>query len=134
MVEKEFIRYKDVHEKLTEVLMDFQELAKQYIEDTTKAIVNDFDKYVHGDTNIPGCLRDIRVNWNIEHGDYMSFDNIIKHIDSYYNHINNGTKLTPEQKTDYESHLKLFQDYAFDWFFSTFGTYGLKYNFISFIE
>ena len=151
-MKKEFIRYEDVHRKLEELLYpiyrslekeakenkDFEladeETVSEYIKETAESIVTDFDTYVHGDTNIPGCLMDIKVNWNLDNIIAMDFDDVIKDIDDYYKCLEQGLLRDKRQKIDYETHLSIFQDYAFEWFFRAFGTYGLEYNFINFIK
>lgn len=151
-MKKEFIRYKDVHGKLEELLYPIyrslekeakeneeldlvdEETVRDYIEKTAEKIVTDFDTYVHGDTNIPGCLMDIKVNWNLDNMMAMDFDDIIKDIDDYYKYLEKGLLHDRIQKIDYETHLSIFQGYAFEWFFRAFGTYGLEYNFINFIK
>lgn len=150
-MKKEFIRYEDVYRELEELLLPIyrnlekeakedeefelidEETARDYIEETAEKIVKDFDTYVHGDTNIPGCLMDIRVNWNLDNMMAMNFDDVIKDIDDYYKYLEKGLLHDVIQKTDYETHLSIFQDYAFEWFFRAFGTYGLEYNFRNFV-
>ena len=151
-MKREFIRYEDVYKKLEELLYPIyrslekeakenkelelvdEETVEKYIKEHAEKIVKDFDIYVHGDTDIPGCLMDIKINWNKDNIMAMDFDDIIKDIDDYYKYLEKGLLHDRIQKIDYETHLNIFQDYAFEWFFRAFGTYGFEYNFINFVK
>ena len=79
-MKREFIRYEDVYKKLEELLYPIyrslekeakenkelelvdEETVEKYIKEHAEKIVKDFDIYVHGDTDIPGCLMDIKIN------------------------------------------------------------------------
>lgn len=144
---KEFIKYDSLLEILQELLRpvykealahQLEKDAENWIVNTAISIVNDFDKYVHGDTHIPGCLMDIRVNWNMDHNEPAnsdSFKKAIENIDLYYERLEDGTfdNCDDTIKEDHETRLKVFQEYALNWFFEAFGTYGLEYNFTNFI-
>lgn len=154
---KEFIKYDSLLERLQELLRPVykealahhleeedegvtasEEDAENWMVNTAISIVNDFDTYVHGDTHIPGCLMDIRVNWNMDHNEPANsdcFKKTIEDIDLYYERLKNGTFNNCDDtiKIDHETRLKEFQEYALNWFFEAFGTYGLEYNFTNFI-
>lgn len=122
-MKKEFIRYKDVHRKLEELLYPIyrslekkqkenkefeladEETVTNYIKETAEKIVKDFDTYVHGDTNIPGCLMDIKVNWNLDNIMAMDFDNVIKDIDNYYKCLEKGLFHGKRQKKQIMKHI-----------------------------
>ena len=154
---KEFIKYDSLLERLQELLRPVykealehhleeddegitvsEEDAESWMVNTTISIVKDFDTYVHGDTHIPGCLMDIKVNWNIDHNEPAnsdSFKKAIEDIDLYYERLEDGTfnHCDDTVRIDHETRLQIFQEYAIDWFFEAFGTYGLQYNFTNFI-
>lgn len=154
---KEFIKYESLLERLQKLLRSVykealenhleeedegvtvsEEDAENWMVNTAISIVEDFNTYVHGDTNIPGCLMDIRVNWNIDHNEPANsdcFKKAIEDIDLYYERLENDvfSGCSDTVRIDHESRLQIFQKYAIDWFFEAFETYGLTYNFTNFI-
>lgn len=132
---KEFLNFENLEKALQEVFVNYitdDEAAtyEEFIEDfayiTAESICHDMKKYCHrADTQIAGNFCDIRQDWE-ETSAYIgsevepwgSFDDVVKSID---------------EETISDEDLKKFQTWCQDWFFRAFGTYGLCYNFYSFI-
>lgn len=104
--------------------------VEEYIDREVDMLVKDFDEYVHGDTDIPGNLMDITINWNMDNKDKADFKSLIEHIDhmfcEYYRE--------DDMPKDFLEIYHYFQDYAEKWFWEAFGTYALKENFSIWLE
>jgi len=139
---KEFINFDSMYECIKGIYTDAIDNAEDHedlIEDmaynVAQGIVRDMRKYVHqNDTKIVGNFNNIRSDWDyikdsfwvakdenseaVEIKPFGKFDDMVKGMDE-------GT-LTDEQ-------VWIVQQWCEGWFFETFGTYNLKYNFQNFI-
>lgn len=135
---KDFFNYGDVYETFLNLFketvesygMDYgswESETEDYAYMTAMETLESMKKYVHRkDTSMCGNFCNIREDWEItpefigsEVKPWGKFDDVIKSIDD---------------ETISDEDLKKFQTWAFDWFFRAFGTYGLTYNFGSFIS
>lgn len=126
-MEKEFLNRADLSECILNICKDtvdyskWEDIVDDYVVTMTESIINDMRKYVHeDDTSMIGNFANIREDWDIikdfaesEIEPFGRFDDIIKSIDN--NTIN-------------DTDLIKFQKWALDWFFTAFGTFGIKYN------
>lgn len=121
---REFLNYQQVYAFLVDVFTEarnacyvLHDTYEDFIEDEARRnaenIISDMDKYIHlPDKTIYGNFNKIDRDWNSKHE--QSFDDMVKSVDD---------ETISEQELDYV------QNWCFDWFLDTFGTYGLKYNF-----
>lgn len=142
MERKEFLNRNDVYECFSnlfyEVVEDYgyekclcEDLVEEEAFYLTEKTLSDMKKYVHkSDTKLCGNFCNIREDWDITKSfvesdvePFGKFDEIIKSIDD---------------DTISDDDLQKFQTWALDWYFTAFGTWGLKYNFgdtlINFVE
>lgn len=125
----DFLNREQVKASLVDVLSDaecevdsFEDEVDEYAEMLADSIISDMDAYVHkSDTKIWGNLANIRTDWNICKNFVSSniepwgdFDEVVKSIDN---------------ETISDEDLDKFHQWALDWFYTAFGTYGIRYNF-----
>lgn len=105
----------------------YESTIEEYANINAQTIVDDMNRYVHQkDTKIIGNFCNIREDWEVT-PDFIGsdvkpwgkFSDVVKSID-------NGTIS--------EEDLKKFQQWAKDWYFRAFGTWGLCYNFQTLIS
>ena len=131
-MDKTFLNYDKLYAALEEVFTEALEnmedgesydwMIEGYCEYHTQRIMDDMKEYIHKkDTSMIGNFANIRTDWeyckefvksNVE--PWGRFDDIVASVD-------NGT-ITDED-------LAKLQEWCLDWFFTAFGTWGLKYNF-----
>lgn len=133
---KEFINFEDMEQTLLDLYKNclddenaqkYESTIEEYANINAQTIVDDMNRYVHQkDTKIIGNFCNIREDWEVT-PDFIGsdvkpwgkFSDVVKSID-------NGTIS--------EEDLKKFQQWAKDWFFRAFGTWGLCYNFQTLIS
>lgn len=133
---KEFINFEDMEQTLLDLyknclddesVQKYESTIEEYANINAQTIVDDMNRYVHQkDTKINGNFCNIREDWEVT-PDFIGsdvkpwgkFSDVVKSID-------NGTIS--------EEDLKKFQQWAKDWFFRAFGTWGLCYNFQTLIS
>lgn len=101
---------------------DYEDEIEDYAHFTAQSICDDMKRYVHMEsTRMDGNFADISADWNYipdfvdsEIRPWGNFDDIVKSIDD---------------GTISDDDLENFQQWAFDWFLTAFGTWGLCYNF-----
>ena len=130
---KDFINYDSMLEVcmnlFTEVVEEFgydkdlwDEEITTYADICAQDAVDSMRKYCHReDTRMCGNFCNIREDWEYcpefigsEVKPWGRFDDVIKSIDD---------------ETISDEDLAKFQTWTMDWYFTAFGTYGLKYNF-----
>ena len=130
---KDFINYDSMLEVcmnlFTEVVEEFgydkdlwDEEITVYADICAQDAVDSMRKYVHRkDTRMCGNFCNIREDWEYcpefigsEVKPWGRFDDVIKSIDD---------------ETISDEDLAKFQTWTMDWYFTAFGTFGLKYNF-----
>ena len=135
---KDFLNYDNVYETFLNLFKDvikdywldygsFESETEAYAECVARKTLESMKKYVHmRDTRMNGNFCNIREDWETTYDFVMSevkpwgnFDDVVKSIDD---------------ETISDEDLKKFQTWALDWFFTAFGTFGLKYNFGNFIS
>ena len=135
---KDFLNYDDVYETFLnlykDVIKDYgydygslEDVTEDYAEMNAFQTLDDMKRYCHKkNTRIEGNFCNIREDWEVtkefvesDVKPWGKFDDVVKSID-------NGT-ISDED-------LRKFQTWAFDWFFTAFGTIGLEYNFGNFIS
>ena len=135
---KDFLNYDNVYETFLNLFKDvikdygldygsFECDTEAYAECVAEKTLESMKKYVHmRDTKIDGNFCNIREDWVSTFSFVVSevkpwgnFDDVVKSIDD---------------ETISDEDLKKFQTWALDWFFTAFGTFGLKYNFGNFIS
>ena len=135
---KDFLNYDNVYETFLNLFKDvikdygldygsFECDTEAYAERVARKILESMKKYVHmRDTRMSGNFCNIREDWESDFDFVRSevkpwgnFDDVVKSIDD---------------ETISDEDLKKFQTWALDWFFTAFGTFGLKYNFGNFIS
>lgn len=102
----------------------YEDYVDEYAWNTTLSTAASFRKYVHmADTHMVGNFCNIRQDWECcpefigsEVQPWGMFDDVVKSIDD---------------GTISDDNLARFQTWAMDWYFTAFGTYNLKYNFIT---
>lgn len=106
------------------------DLYESQIEDytifLTESTLSDMEKYCHRkDTKMCGNFCNIREDWEETQGfiqtniqPWGKFDDVVKSIDD---------------ETISDENLEKFQEWALDWYYTAFGTFGLKYNFGDFL-
>ena len=138
MEQKDFLNYEDVYETFLnlykDVINDFgmdygswEDVAEDYASLTAGETLDSMKRYCHQEsTRMSGNLCNIREDWEDTPGfigseiePWGKFDDVVKSIDD-------GT-ISDED-------LQKFQTWALDWFFTAFGTFGLKYNFGDYIS
>jgi len=128
-MEKEFMNRARMEEKIRTILKGCIENPEEYedlIEDEAFRLSNNFCRDMRTycqmiDTHIAGNFCDIRNDWN-HCPEFIPSD--VKpwgRFDDVVSSIVNGT-ISDED-------LAKFQQWAEDWFFTAFGTYGIAYNF-----
>lgn len=133
---KEFINFEDMEQTLLDLYKNclddenaqkYESTIEEYANINAQTIVDDMNRYVHQkDTKIIGNFCNIREDWEVT-PDFIGSDvkpwgkflDVVKSID-------NGTIS--------EEDLKKFQQWAKDWYFRAFGTWGLCYNFQTLIS
>lgn len=132
---KDFLNYDDVYETFLNLYKevaknyeyDYSETCEMHAEISATETLESMKKYVHQkDTRMIGNFCNIREDWeetyefiDSEIQPWGKFDDVIKSIDD---------------ETISDEDLEKFQTWAFDWFFRAFGTWGLKYNFGSYLS
>lgn len=135
---KDFLNYDNVYETFLNLFKNvikdygldygsFESDTEEYAECVARGALKSMKKYVHmRDTRMNGNFCNIREDWESNINFVMSevkpwgiFDDVVKSIDD---------------ETISDEDLKKFQTWALDWFFTAFGTFGLKYNFGNFIS
>lgn len=135
---KDFLNYDNVYETFLNLFKDvikdygldygsFECDTEAYAERVAEKTLESMKKYVHmRDTRMSGNFCNIREDWEStinfvgsEVKPWGNFDDVVKSIDD---------------ETISDEDLKKFQTWALDWFFTAFGTFGLKYNFGNFIS
>ena len=135
---KDFLNYDNVYETFLNLFKDvikdygldygsFESETEGYADCVARKTLESMKKYVHmRNTRIDGNFCNIREDWETTCDFVMSevkpwgkFDDVVKSIDD---------------ETISDEDLKKFQTWALDWFFTAFGTFGLKYNFGNFIS
>lgn len=133
---KEFINFDVMYEMLVDLYnealspserCDYVDIIESYAEHTANGIVRDMRKYVHqDDTKIFGNFANIREDWDYipdfvksKVKPFGKFDDMVKSVDD-------GT-ISDED-------LAKVQEWCFAWFFTAFGTYNLKYNFLTMLS
>lgn len=130
---KEFLNRDNVYETFLNLFKEqtenfgydfytYQSEIEDYTFWQTESTINDMKKYCHKkDTKMIGNLCNIREDWEVTKEfvesniiPWGNFDDIVISIDN---------------DTISDEDLAKFQEWAFDWFFTAFGTFGLKYNF-----
>ena len=127
---KQFINQEDMEQTLLELykgcleekdVAKYESIIEEYAEINAQTIAEDMNKYVHRkSTKIDGNFCNIKEDWE-ETYDFIGsevkpwgkFDDVIKSIDN---------------ETISDEDLAKFQQWASDWFFCAFGTWGLCYN------
>lgn len=134
MEKQEFLDYEKVLEKVQKIYNaqmenyideengitkdDLESYTDARAEHTSHMIVYDMRKYAHQkDTKIIGNFNDIRRDFEYVHSG-IKFDEVVKKLDA--------GEMADEELAD-------FQSWCFDWFWDTFGTYNLGYNFGSYL-
>ena len=135
---KDFLNYDNVYETFLNLFKDvikdygldygsFENETEEYADCVARKTLESMKKYVHmRDTRMNGNFCNIREDWETTYDFVVSevkpwgnFDDVVKSIDD---------------ETISDEDLKKFQTWALDWFFTAFGTFGLKYNFGNFIS
>ncbi len=126
---KSYLNYNRVYNYLIDLCNDaldemgdlhdnYDDYVEEYAAASAESIIADMDRYIHQpDKTILGNFNKIDRDWNSKHE--QSFDDMVKSVDN---------ETISEQELDYV------QEWCFDWFLDTFGTFGLKYNFESSIS
>lgn len=135
---KDFLNYDNVYETFLNLFkevienygMDYgmwESETEMYAENSAMETLESMKRYVHQkSTRMDGNFCNIREDWEYtpefigsEIIPWGKFDDVIKSIDD---------------DTISDEDLEKFQTWAFDWFFRAFGTWGLKYNFGTWIS
>lgn len=130
----DFLNWEKTCDALREIYTDalseedaekYSDLIEDWANNKSYRFLEDMDIYVHkSDTRIVGNFCNIEYDWNhpgfIESNvtPWGDFRDVIKSIDE--------GKISDEK-------LAKFQEWAWDWFLEAFGTWGLKYNFQTYI-
>lgn len=132
---KEFLNFDDVFESFINICKDaidddemckYESEMEDYVYELTRNTVHNMEIYVHKkDTHMCGNFCNIREDWEDTIGFVKSniipwgrFDDMVKSVDD---------------GTISDDDLKKVQEWCLDWFFTAFGTWGIKYNFQTFI-
>lgn len=129
---KEFLDLDSMFHTLKEILTEeagdnaaeYEDIIEDYAYHLAESFVRDMRKYVHQkDTKLIGNFSNIRLDWdyaleNREIKPWGKFDDVVKSVDD---------------GTISDADLKKLQTWCSDWFFHAFGTWGITYNFNSFI-
>lgn len=133
---KDFINYDDMYEALKEILTDalnedevskYEDEIECHAEIYAQNAVESMRKYVHQkNTRIEGNFCNIREDWEdtpefigSEVQPWGKFDDMVKSMDD---------------DTISDEDCKKVQTWCMDWYFRAFGTWGLTYNFQSYIS
>ena len=133
---KDFINYEDMYECIKNIYTDalneedaikYEDEIDCHAEHAAQDAVDSMRKYVHlKDTHIDSNLCNIRQDWEYrpefigsEVQPWGKFDDMVKSMDD---------------ETISDEDLKKVQQWCMDWFFRAFGTWGLEYNFQSYIS
>lgn len=120
----DFLNYNKVYAFLVDVFTearnacydlhdDYEELIEDEARRNAEKIIFDMNRYIHiPDKTIYGNFNKIDRDWNSNHNE--NFDDMVKSVDD---------------NTISDKQLAEVQEWCFDWFIDTFGTYGLKYKF-----
>jgi hypothetical protein len=133
---KDFINYDDMYECIKNIYIDaldedeaskYEDEIECHAEIAAQDAAESMRKYVHRkDTRMDGNFCNIREDWECcpefigsDVKPWGKFDDMVKSLDD-------------ETISDYD--LKKVQQWCMDWYFRAFGTFGLKYNFQSYIS
>jgi hypothetical protein len=133
---KDFINYDDMYECIKNIYIDaldedevskYENEIECHAEIAAQDAVESMRKYVHRkDTRMCGNFCNIREDWEdtpefigSEVQPWGKFDDMVKSMDD---------------DTISEEDCKKAQTWCMDWYFRAFGTWGLKYNFQSYIS
>ena len=122
---------KTIYEEAIDNAEDHEDLIEDMAYNVAESTADDIRKYVHmKDTRIMGNFNNIRSDWDyhkesfwvardenskaVEVKPFCTFDDMVKGMDE--------DTLSDEQ-------VWMVQQWCEGWFFETFGTYNLKYNF-----
>lgn len=103
---------------------EHEDFVEEYAWNMVQNTSDNMTKYVHmSDTHMIGNFCDIRQDWddcpefiNSEVKPWGDFDEVVKSVD---------------EGTIDEKRFAQLQTWILDWFFKAFGTYDMRYNFIS---
>lgn len=140
---KDFLNYESMYECIKAIYeeaidnpLDWEEYIEEFAHENASRFVDDMRKYVHqDDTSITGNFNDIQGDWDYTKESFWVVKNDsdkaveIKPFGSFADMVKgmHEDALTDEQ-------VEIVQTWCEGWFFETFGTFGLKYNFQSFIS
>ena len=133
---KDFINYDDMYECIKNIYIDalnedeaskYENEIECYAEIAAQDAVESMRKYVHlKNTRMEGNLCNIREDWEYtpefigsEVQTWGKFDDMVKSMD--------------DETISVDVCMKV-QTWCMDWYFRAFGTFGLKYNFQSYIS
>ena len=133
---KDFINYDDMYERIKNIYIDalnedevskYEDVIEYHAEYAAQNAVESMRKYVHRkDTRMDGNFCNIREDWEdtpefigSEVQPWGKFDDTVKSMDD---------------DTISDEDCKKVQTWCMDWYFRAFGTWGLKYNFQSYIS
>lgn len=125
----EFLNKDNVYESVLNVCKDaladdyqqWESVVEDFADYMANSILEDMRKYVHlKDTRMSGNFANIREDWDVitdfvrsEIKPFGRFDDIVASIDN---------------ETISEDDLAKFQEWCLDWFYTAFGTFGIKYQ------
>jgi len=125
----EFLNKDNVYESVLNVCKDaladdyqqWESIAEDFAYFRAESIVDDMRKYVHlKNTRMIGNFANIREDWDYikdfvrsEVEPFGKFDDVIESIDN---------------ATISEEDLAKFQEWCLDWYYTAFGTFGIKYE------
>ena len=132
---KDFLNYDSMYECIKNIYIDaldedeaskYEDEIECHAEISAQDAVEIMRKYVHRkDTRMDGNFCNIREDWEdtpefigSEVQPWGKFDDMVKSLDD---------------ETISDEDLKKVQQWCMDWYFRAFGTFGLKYNFQTFI-
>jgi hypothetical protein len=133
---KDFINYDDMYECIKNIYIDaldedeaskYEDEIECHAEIAAQDAAESMRKYVHRkDTRMDGNFCNIREDWECcpefigsDVKPWGKFDDMVKSLDD---------------ETISDDDLKKVQQWCMDWYFRAFGTFGLKYNFQSYIS
>ena len=133
---KDFLNYDSMYECIKNIYIDalnedevskYEDVIEYHAEYAAQNAVESMRKYVHRkDTRMDGNFCNIREDWEdtpefigSEVQPWGKFDDMVKSMDD---------------DTISDEDCKQVQTWCMDWYFRAFGTFGLKYNFQSYIS
>ena len=118
--------FKEVTKNYGYDIYEYESFIEEYTFRLTEKTLYDMKQYCHRkDTKMCGNFCNIREDWEETQGfidteikPWGKFDDVVKSID---------------EETISDEDLEKFQEWALDWYYTAFGTFGLKYNFGDFL-